>query len=222
MLFIMAGFIIPHKAQGAQLPINTATGIKKLKTADINAVILGDSIAVSQDASDPLTTGWDSDLNTLISRKYSHRILWNNKAKSGTLVDYCLQRAEEIDSKTDAVFICVGRNDRNFYTPGQFCLKYSDLIWMVHRKAPKADIFCIVEPPMVSSDDSSFTAIRSQIIVNAFNDQANSIDVWSDFPIKQRDLADVLSDGLHPNDAGYKIMSYSIGKKLFSIIDSGK
>jgi len=89
--------------------VHTLTGISKLKSGTVNAVILGESIAVSRGASDPLTTGWDSNLKTSLFNKYSNNIVWDNKASSGKTIDYCLERATEIISTTDAVFICAGR-----------------------------------------------------------------------------------------------------------------
>ncbi|MDQ7096308.1 SGNH/GDSL hydrolase family protein [Desulfosporosinus sp. PR] len=224
-----AGFCLPQTAHGAQSTGTTSTivsahpltGIKKLQTGNINAVILGDSIAVSQGASDPEATGWDSDLSDILAKLYPHKIIWDNKASSGTLVDYCLQRAEEIDSSADAVFICVGRNDRNFYTSTQFCLKYAQLVRLIKQKAPQADIFCIVEPPMVSSDESLFEGIRSAITIVCLNNNGvNLLDAWSAFPTDQTALADVLVDGLHPKDTGYRLMSNYICKQLVTKINS--
>lgn len=228
IVFSAAIFVIPETVQGAQNTVITSTisnahsltGIKKLKSNNINAVILGDSIAVSEGASNPLSTGWDSDLKTSLTKMYSHNILWNNKATSGTLVDYCLQRAQEIDDTTDVVFICVGRNDRNYYTPNQFCVKYTQLIRLIKRKAPNADIFCIVEPPMVSSDESLFKDIRAAIIMVYHNNGVNLLDVWSAFPTNQTALTDILSDGLHPKDTGYKQMSSYIYNQLVNIINT--
>lgn len=123
LMFAIASLSIPETVlatQSALTTSNTVKGIKKIKKDTINAVIIGDSIAASQGASNPLTTGWDSDLNTFIFREYSNKILWDNKAWPGTTVDYCLMRTKEIKSTTDAVFVCVGRNDRTIYTPDQF------------------------------------------------------------------------------------------------------
>lgn len=228
--FMMASFVIPETVQGAQSTVTTSIvtnahsliGIKKLENNNINAVILGDSIAVSQGASNPLTTGWDSDLKTSLTKMYSHTIIWNNKASSGTLVDYCLQRAQEIDNTADVVFICVGRNDRNYYTSNQFCLKYTQLVRLIKRNAPNADIFCIVEPPMVSTDESLFKAIRTAIITVSNNNGVNLLDVWSVFPTNQTDLAAILSDGLHPKDTGYKKMSSYIYNQLVNKINTVK
>ncbi|WP_088188445.1 SGNH/GDSL hydrolase family protein [Desulfosporosinus sp. FKA] len=217
MVFAAVSFTLPQKALGAQSTV--ITGIKKLKTNNINAVILGDSISVSQGASDPLTNGWNSDLNNSLSKLYGHRIIWDNKGSSGTLVDYCLQRAVEINKDTDAVFICVGRNDRNFYQPGQFSLKYTRLIRLIQKEAPQADIFCIVEPPMVSTDESLFKGIRSQIIIACNNTGADLLDVWNGFPENQTNLSGILSDGLHPLDIGYNLMASYISDQLVHIIN---
>lgn len=57
--------------------------VSKLKNGTLNAVILGDSISVSQGASNPLTTGWNADLNNAVFDKYSNKIFWDNKGASG-------------------------------------------------------------------------------------------------------------------------------------------
>jgi len=198
------------------------TGISKLKNGTVNAVILGDSIAVSQGASDPLITGWNSELKTSLFNKYSNNIVWDNKASSGNLIDYCLKRAAEIVSTTDAVFICSGRIDRNFDTPDQFSRKYTQLIYDIKSKAPTADIFCIVEPPMVSSDESLFLGIRTSIIDVSAKTGSNLLDVWSAFPRDQVTLGEYLMDGLHPNDKGYKLMSDYMYKRLVTVITEVK
>jgi len=230
LVFAMASLSIPKTVQAAQKTVfnssvkkaNTLTGIRKLKKGTVNAVILGDSIAVSQAASNPLTNGWNSNLNTSLFKKYSNNIVWDNKASSGTLVDYCLERAPEIESTTDVVFICVGRNDRNVYTPDQFSKKYSQLIRVIKRKAPKADIFCIVEPPMVSLDESLFLGIRTAIKNVSTKTEVNLLDVWNGFPRDQVNLGALLSDGLHPNTKGYKLMANYMYNRLVRVINEVK
>lgn len=226
----MAGPSILETVQAAQktVPITTVTkvqtltGISKLKRGTVNAVILGDSIAVSQGASNPLTTGWSSDLETSLFNKYSNKIVWDNKASSGKLIDYCLKRATEIASTTDAVFICAGRIDRNFDTPDQFSEKYTQLIHVIKSKAPNADIFCVVEPPMVSLDESKFLGIRKAIINVSAKTGSNLIDVWSAFPQDQVTLGALLKDVLHPNDLGNKRMSAYIYNRLVTVINTVK
>lgn len=228
LVFAMTSLGIPETVQAKQRTVitakvtkaNTLTGIRKLKRGTVNAVILGDSIAVSQGASNPFTTGWNSYLQKSLFKKYSNNIVWDNKASSGTLVDYCLTRATEIESTTDVVFICVGRNDRNFYKPYQFRKKYTQLIHIIKSKAPKADIFCIVEPPMVSLDESLFLGIRTAIINVAAKTESNLLDVWSVFPEDQVTLGTLLPDGLHPNKKGYKLMSDYMYNRLVKVINT--
>jgi len=196
----------------------TLTSISKLKVGSINAVILGDSIAVGQGASDPSTTGWDSILNTSLSNKYSNKIVWDNKASAGVTIDYCLERATEIVSTTDAVYICLGRIDRNIYTPDQFSEKYTQLISEIKSNAPSADIFCIVEPPMVSLDESLFLGIRTAIINVSAQTGSYLLDVWSAFPQDQVVLGSLLMDGLHPNDKGYNLMAEYMYKRLATVL----
>lgn len=224
LILAVASMGIPETVQAAQINVTTkaVTGISKIKSGTVNAVILGDSIAVSRGASDPLTTGWDSNLKTSLLTKYSNNIVWDNKGSSGTTIDYCLTRATEIVSTTDAVFIFVGRNDRNISTPDQFSKKYTQLIHAIKSKAPNADVFCIVEPPMVSLDESLFLGIRTAIINVSAKTGSNLLDVWSAFPQDQDTLGALLMDGLHPNDMGYKLISDDMYKRLLSVIDAVK
>jgi len=225
LVFAIISLGIPetvHAAQGTAITakvskVRTMKGIRKLKSGTVNAVILGDSIAVGQGASNPLI-GWDQDLERSLSKTFSNNIVWDNKASSGTLVDYCLTRAAEIEDSTDVVFICVGRNDRNFYTPLQFGNKYKQLIRLIKNKAPNADIFCIVEPPMVSQDESLFLGIKKAIINVSDKTGVNLLNVWSAFPKNQVALSELMSDGLHPNDKGYKLMSNYIYHRLVYVI----
>ena len=228
LVFAMAGLGIREIVRSAQktvpatTEVQTLTGISKLKSGTVNAVILGDSIAVSQGASDPLTTGWNSDLNKSLFDAYSNKIVWDNKAESGKLIDYCLTRATEIVSTTDAVFIFTGRIDRNFYTPDQFSEKYTQLISDIKSKAPNADIFCVVEPPMVALDESLFLGIRTAIINVSAKTGSNLVDVWSAFPQDQVTLGALLQDVLHPNDMGNKLMSDYIYNRLVTVINTVK
>ncbi|EGW38446.1 SGNH/GDSL hydrolase family protein [Desulfosporosinus sp. OT] len=225
LVVAMVGLGIRETVQVAQKTIPTSvtkvqtlTGISKIKRGPVNAVILGESIAVSQGASNPATTGWNSYLNTALYDKYSNKIVWDNKASAGKLIDYCLERAKEITSNTDAVFIFTGRIDRNFSTPERFSEKYTQLINEVKSKAPKADIFCIVEPPMISPDESKFLGIRKTIIDVATKNGVNLIDVWSAFPQDQVALSALLADVLHPNDTGNKLMSDFMYNRLVTVI----
>ncbi|WP_088189432.1 SGNH/GDSL hydrolase family protein [Desulfosporosinus sp. FKA] len=195
-------------------------GISKLKNGTINAVILGDSISVSQGASDPSVTGWNSDLNKSLFDTFGHKIVWDNKGSSGKLIDYALNKAKEISSSTDAVFICLGRIDRNFSTPEQFSEKYTELITIIKSRAPNADIFCIVEPPMISLDESKFAGIRSTIIDVSAKTGSNLLDVWSAFPKDHHSLSELLEDVLHPNDKGNKLMSNFIYQRLVTVINN--
>lgn len=226
----MAGLGIREGVQSAQKTVSTTTvtkvqplkGISKLKSGTVNAVILGESIAVSQGALNPLTTGWNSDLNTSLYDAYSNKIVWDNKASSGKLIDYCLKRATEIANTTDAVFIFTGRIDRNFYTPDQFSEKYTQLINIIKSKAPNADIFCVVEPPMISLDESKFLGIRKAIINVSAKTGSNLLDVWSAFPQDQVTLGTLLKDVLHPNDTGNKLMSDYMYSQLVTVINTVK
>ncbi|SHH98276.1 SGNH/GDSL hydrolase family protein [Desulfosporosinus lacus] len=220
IIFLLSATLLLAMATPTATEVYTLTGISKLKSGTVNAVILGDSIAVSQGASDPATTGWNSELKTSLANKYSNDIVWNNKASSGHLIDYSLTRATEIVNTTDAVFICTGRIDRNFDTPDQFSEKYTQLINDIKTRAPDADIFCIVEPPMVSADESLFLGIRTTIINVSAKTGSNLLDVWSAFPQDQVTLTDYLIDGLHPNDKGYKLMSSYIFNQLVTGINT--
>jgi len=230
LLFTIAGFGIGEKYQSAQKTVlattvakkQTLTGISKLKSGTVKAIILGESIAVSQGASDPSKTGWSSDLNTTLLKTYSNKIVWDNKGSSGNLIDYCFERAKEIESTTDAVFICTGRIDRNFYTPEQFSEKYIQLIHEIKSKAPNADIFCIVEPPMLSLDESLFMGIRTAIFNVSSITGSNLLDVWSAFPQDKNSLGRLLKDVIHPNDLGNKLMSDYIYNQLVTVITTDK
>ncbi|MDQ7096955.1 SGNH/GDSL hydrolase family protein [Desulfosporosinus sp. PR] len=230
LVLAMVGLGIRETAQPTEKVVSTTTtpkaqpltGISKIKTGTINAVILGESIAVSQGASNPLTTGWNSDLETALFKKYSNKIVWDNKASSGKLIDYLLTRATEITDTTDAVFIFTGRIDRNFSMPEQFTEKYTQLINIIKSKAPKADIFCVVEPPMISPDESKFSGIRKAIINVSAETETNLLDVWSAFPQDQDTLSTLLQDVLHPNDAGNKLMSDYIYQQLVMLINEDK
>lgn len=222
IIYILSATLLFAMVTAIVIRVHTLTGISKLKSGTVNAVILGDSIAVGQGASNPLTTGWNSDLETSLFNTYANKIVWDNKASSGTTIDYSLKRATEIVSTTDAVFICAGRIDRIIDTPDQFSKKYTQLIDEIKSKAPTADIFCIVEPPMVSLDESLFKGIRTTIIDVSAKTGSNLLDVWSAFPQENVALSAFLMDGLHPNDAGYNLMSNYMYNRLVTVINKVK
>lgn len=212
----------PVKPTTIAMTIDDPYNISKIKTGVVNAVILGDSISVSQGASDPKSTGWNIDLGTKLHQKHFGYINWINLGRSGITIDYCLEKAEEITSDVDVVFICVGRNDRNIYTPDQFDEKYSLLIKNIKAINPNIEIYLIIEPPMVSLDDSVFNGIRETIFKVANKTDCITVDVWSAFPEDQVKLGLLLSDGLHPNDDGYIVMSDYISNILGGMIENNK
>jgi len=71
----------------------------------------------------------------------------------------------------------------------------------------------------VSQDESLFFGIRKAIINVSDKTGVNLLDVWSVFPKNQVTLGKLMSDGLHPNDAGYKQMSDYINRKLVKVIN---
>ncbi|AET68173.1 lysophospholipase L1-like esterase [Desulfosporosinus orientis DSM 765] len=241
LVLVLVGLSIREKVQASQkalhantvqttqeaVPANTVTkiqplkGIGKIKSGAVKAVILGDSISVSQGASNPSTTGWNADLTNSLFDKYANKIEWDNKGSSGKLIDYSLQKAAEIPNTTDAVFICSGRIDRNFDTPEQFSEKYTKLINIIKEKAPNADIFCIVEPPsLISADEYKFWDIRKAIINVSEKKDSYLLDLWSAFPKDDVLLSGLLEDVLHPNDQGNKLMSDYIYNRLVAVINN--
>lgn len=228
LVFVLAGLCIRETVlRQKAVPTNTVTkvqplkGISKLKSGTVKAVILGDSISVSQGASNPSTTGWNAVLNNSLFDKYGNKIEWDNKGASGKLIDYCLERAAEITDTAEAVFICSGRIDRNFDTPEQFREKYTKLITIIKEKAPNADIFCIVEPPsLISVDEYKFWDIRTAIIDISAKTDSYLLDVYSAFPQEEATLSPLLADELHLNDKGNKLMSDYIAKRLAAVINS--
>ena len=93
------------------------------------------------------------------------------------------------------------------------------LINFINSKAPKADIFCIVEPPKIDLDESKFWGIRTVIINVTTKTGSNLLDVWSVFPKDNDTLSLLTVDGLHPSDKGNKMSDY-IFNRLVSVINS--
>ncbi|WP_434511962.1 SGNH/GDSL hydrolase family protein [Desulfitobacterium sp. AusDCA] len=186
-------------------------GMKKIKTGVIKAVVLGDSIALSARATNPSTTGWTADLDSEIRNVFPvGKIQWTMLGLNGSGIDYALKRSSELTKDTDVVYICTGRNDAQGYLYAAFKKKYTELITTIKKTAPHADIICIIEPPMVSADDTTFTATRKAILASVQETRVLVVDTWAQFPKDNKQLGTFLYDGLHPNDSGYQIISKCI------------
>lgn len=186
-------------------------GIKKIKSDVIKAVVLGDSIALSARATNPSTTGWTADLDSQLKNAFPvGKIQWTILGLNGSGVDYALKRSFELAKDTDVVYICTGRNDAKGYQYAAFKSKYTELITNIKKTAPYADIICIIEPPMVSGDDTMFYATRNAILDSVQETHVLSADTWAKFPKGNSELGPFLYDGLHPNDSGYQIISKCI------------
>jgi lysophospholipase L1-like esterase len=197
---------------------------KMLAGQTVVVSILGDSILEGSTASVPGTTDAASIICAKLATRYNTTVTKNNVAASGDrLYNTLIGTAKYIDAVTDGsdlIIIGFGRNDMKSeptYTtaPGygypldnwKGC--YEHLLRRIRRDLPDCDILILFENP----------GAVSATTVNALHEEQNVYltelatlygcaisDCYSAFTALV-DWDSYLSDGSHPNDAGFKLMA---------------
>lgn len=192
--------------------IVTTYGLSKiLESGELHGIILGDSLASSEGASNKNTSSWYSRVAEDLKSKYPGTTEWNFITGKQFTANNILARLPELGTEYDVVLISLGRSDSRLLSLEEFRQKYGMIIKELQSKLPHADIYLIVEPPVQNvADNNQFFPYR-EIIHNLGKEyQLPVVDQWQAFIEDPAPLASLLVDGVHPNDAGYRIFAKTV------------
>lgn len=210
----------------------------ELKGLTIN--FLGDSITEGHGTTDP-----DKAFHQLIKEKYHMEYAYNYgiggtriarqlaPTKDRTRHDlYFELRVETMDKNADAVVVFGGTNDYGhgdapFGKPGDdgahtFCGAVNSLITKLKGDFPKSKIIFMTPLHRLNEEQpSGVTGKTLEDYVEAIKEickkrDISVIDLFEINPLDPSD-AELVPDGLHPNDAGHSIMAEVIAEELLKI-----
>ena len=93
----------------------------------------------------------------------------------------------------------------------EFKASYDDLLVELKAANPFIDIFLVVEPPVRNTDDNNkFLPYRKIITGLGQKHDLAVIDGWSAFIDDPAPLDDLLADGVHPSDLGYRVFADAV------------
>lgn len=156
-------------------------------------------------------TCWAGMLKTYLESKFNCNVV--NNGTSGVGVNTLLENWDTLISDEDDIIICmIGTNDR-----GKTLTFYAQTLLSLYQKANDAGkrIIFMSPPPSSLTDENNSRNLHLEDIDNACNYVSDAIGVgyisiYKSFLNYCRDkdieIDSLLADGLHPNDAGYKVM----------------
>ena len=197
-------------------PPVTFLGLAKLtKPTTVRALILGDVVAESLGASNKDLTSWYILVANDLHNKYPGTFQWNFKTAKEATIDYALKYVPEVTQDTDLIILCLGRYDWATLTTNDFKLKYEQFLEELKAKSPHTDLFLVVEPPVknITNNNKSFP-YRQVILDLGKKHQIPVIDAWTAFIDEPTPLNGLLSDGINPNDKGYRVFANEVLKKF--------
>ncbi|MHB8073137.1 SGNH/GDSL hydrolase family protein [Desulfosporosinus fructosivorans] len=195
-------------------------GLTRLReSTTVNALILGDSIAESNGASNKDLLGWSTLVSSDLHRKYPGNIQWYFKTSAGASINDVLTFVPIATQDTDLIVLCLGRQDVGKLRLTEFKQKYEQLLVELKAKSPQADLFLVVEPPVKdTTENNRFFPYRKIILDLGLKHQLPVIDVWTAFINDPTPLSELLADGVNPNDKGYEVFAAEVLKRFDSYL----
>lgn len=192
----------------------THQGLAKIMDpTPVKALIIGDSIAESQGASDKNSTGWYTLVANDLHSKYPGTLQWQLKTSTSGIINDALKITPEISSDTDLIVVCLGRSDSGRLKLSAFKQRYEQLLGDLKAKCPQADIFLLTEPPVKNIwENNRYFPFCETIIGLAQKYQLHVIDEWTAFINDPTPLSALLADNVNPNDKGYRIFADAVLK----------
>ncbi len=123
-------------------------------------------------------------------------------------------RLKEISS-ADAYFILLGTNDINF-TPMQTVSNLMTIGIYLHTKNPNAIIYMSTLLPRYKPYHERNIQVNDILKSNKWGNNIQILDVGGDFLAQPNWKSYLLPDVLHPNYAGYSIITWSIIKNIYN------
>ncbi|TGE31915.1 SGNH/GDSL hydrolase family protein [Desulfosporosinus sp. Sb-LF] len=206
----------PNKKNMTAAPVTPGIhkGLTKLmETASVSALIIGDSIAESQGASNKDLSSWHALVDNDLHDRYPGTIQWHFKTSAGASINDALKFTPSATQDTDLIILCLGRQDSGRMKLSEFKQKYEQLLVKLKAQSPNADLFLVVEPPVKSNvENNKFFPYRKIILDLAQKHQLPVIDEWTAFINDPVPLTSLLADNGNPNDKGYRVFADGVLK----------
>jgi acyl-CoA thioesterase-1 len=186
---------------------------KIMEPTTIRALVLGDSVAESLGVSNRDLSSWHTLVANALHTNYPGTIQWHFKTSAAASINDVLTFVPEATIDTDLIVLCLGRQDVGRLRLTVFKQKYEQLIVELKAKSPHADLYLVVEPPVLSnSENTKFLAYRKIINDLGQKHQLHVIDAWTAFINDPTPLSGLLADSVYPNDKGYRVFADAIIK----------
>ncbi|MBX4258649.1 SGNH/GDSL hydrolase family protein [Clostridium estertheticum] len=225
--FIFVIVVIRNKANAKEetVLIDQQKGIKKTEVGrtsdlnfyrklyekkDINALIVGDSIAQGTGSSN-VHERWINVLVKDVQKKYKSTIKTDPITGGGTtgVRAWVELNNAKFTKQYDVVFICLGQNDQFNIKPKQFSMFYEGIIIKLKKLNPNIEIIPIIESSFRQYNDYSNVIenlaehynLQYADMVQAFNNSGKPYDSLS-------------KDLVHPNSKGYVYYAKTIEKVI--------
>ncbi|AFQ46002.1 SGNH/GDSL hydrolase family protein [Desulfosporosinus meridiei] len=185
----------------------------------VKALVFGDAVAASQGASNKDELGWHALVAKELQAKYPGNFQWAFKTTDQATVNDVSTYVPEVTPDTDLIILCLGRNDWTVLTTKNFKQKYEELLSELQALNPKADILIVIEPPVKNIEQNNkFFPYRQVLIELGKKHRLPVVDLWAAFIQDPAPLAELLADGVNPNDQGYRIFADGVLKGLERVL----
>ena len=180
-----------------------------VKTTSVDTILsFGDSIT---NGNGNTAISYPIKLQALLQAQYSSQtITVSNAGIDGELAMYGVVRlAETITPNDDLVILLEGVNDTNNDIPTSSIINALESMVQISQASGKEVILCTLTPVFPNAnghykaDPSKVEEINAQIPSIAASKGAILVDMYAAFGTD----TSLMSDGLHPTDAGYQLMA---------------
>lgn len=174
----------------------------------VNMLVVGDSIGFGTGASGS-ENAWPSLVSDYLTDTYGSEARLTNISMGGcdSICGYTRVKSLSDEECYDLAVICYGENDRE----EDFGLYYETIIRALRQKYPNIDIICIQE-----SSQREYTYKMQQIELIAEHYGYPVVDTIEPFC---DDYDNLVKDGTHPNNDGYKIYADEIAKTIDKMVE---
>ena len=194
--------------------LNDENGINKV-------VVTGDSISVGWNATDKGSTAWVPTFQKLLENAQGRKVTLINKAISGTLMARDTEHSETheiypaaykrvqtdvIDNDPDLVVIAYGINDVNNNVPlDEFVARYREYLTDIREGTQEDTLIELVGLTYEWNDGRGETIRAFNSAIRALAEEFDAIYADPYSAIQRTEW--LLDDGLHPNDAGHRVIA---------------
>lgn len=176
------------------------------KGKPIQMAVIGDTFGASSGASEG--NEWDTVLKTQLEQAYGSEVTVNNYSVAVTTAfqGYCTTKQQTWD-ECDLVIVCFGSMDQNGEL-GTFQRDYESIIRGLYRANSEMVIM-----PMISTyvSDSNYSGTVRDI---ASQYHLTCVNMNNAFVDSGKDESELTSDGVYPNDEGYRVYADAIAKAI--------